>query len=271
MFLIFRNADELSPGLRILLEEGEVAHARARRLGPGSTVYAGDGQFRRWKGELTWEGKKSAYVTLGASCIENREPERLVVCAIPKSGRRDWMIEKATELGMTELIPCQFHRSVREKISHPRFDRIVREASAQCEAWKLPVLSEPADSQKLPDLLAHRMQQGYHILILDIVEEDGPVRPGQSLLRHSPGPTLWTPPSGPAESPGAVSDMDANGAVLIVGPEGGFSPGEREVLQELCNKHPDRGAFLQMGSRVLRTETAVLAGLTYLSISRVSN
>ncbi|MCB1140175.1 MAG: RsmE family RNA methyltransferase [Leptospiraceae bacterium] len=288
MFLIFRSADELSPGARILLDEGEVAHARARRLPPGSPVFVGDGESQRWSARLIWEGKKSAQIILDQSPSEYQEPDRIVLSAMPKPNRRDWMMEKATELGMTQFIPCEFQRSVRGNISGDRFRRIVREASAQCEAWKLPILSDPLSSRELLEWLAARIQQDYHVLILDIVEEEKgePGNRGASRVSPSAGPSesrlspaalpFSASPSSPA-SPSStsytssVSSQGARNAVLVVGPEGGFSPSERADLEQICKDHPSKSAFLQLGSRVLRTETAVLAGLSYLSMSRVSN
>jgi 16S rRNA (uracil1498-N3)-methyltransferase len=144
--------------------------------------------------------------------------------AIPKGDRCDWLIEKATELGVNRLIPLITERSVvdpREaKLNRQR--RAIIEASKQCRRNRLMVL-EPVHSW--PDL----------------------VLSAQHDLR------LIASPSGmePARWPPISKERQV---ILAVGPEGGFSTSEVE-LAIACNWSP-----IRLSHNVLRIETACLAG-----------
>ncbi len=187
MFLIFR--DELSPETALL--EYESRHARARRIGPGQPVFLGDGKGRRAAGRLLNE--RSASFDL--SHVESvSEPSRILCCAIPEPSRLDWLLQKATELGMTEFVPVQFARSEKRSIRMDRARKIVEEAASQSRRFILPKIHEPA-------------ALGDAVSFCD---------PSSTYLLHPVAEHMLSAPTGPA--------------AFIVGPEGGFSSEELSVL-----------------------------------------
>jgi len=160
--------------------------------------------------------------------IEKIEPQspgpRLVLCAaLFKFDRFEWMIEKATELGVTEIVPVETARAERglERAARKRVDRwrrIALEASQQSRRTFLPEVREP-----LPWKDALLVQAGNRF-VLD-------------------------------ETPGGVRLQPWPDVAILVGPEGGWTEPEREAFL--------RGGWtpVSMGPLILRAETAAIAAL----------
>jgi 16S rRNA (uracil1498-N3)-methyltransferase len=168
----------------------------------------------------------------------NRSPEPVVdltlACAILARQRMQWVVQKATELGVRRIVPVLTDHSVRSDAveheqAHAWAGHIAR-AAKQCRRSSLPHLLAPAT---LDGFLASPLFATTDLrLFLDDRSEP-------------PTPTL-------AEAPRRI--------VLFVGPEGGFSDAERQRLA--AHVRP-----FVLGGRVLRAETAVLAGLTAVHVT----
>ena len=150
--------------------------------------------------------------------------------ALPKGERLDWLVEKATELGVARLIPLVTERSVVDprQSKLDRLRRTIIEASKQSRRNRLMVLEPPIS---WTDLVASPPAPG-----------------GQRLVaaRHGLPPSRW-----PAQARGGE-------ILLAVGPEGGFTPAEEE-LASAAGWHP-----IRLATHVLRVETAGLAGAAIL-------
>lgn len=147
----------------------------------------------------------------------------------------EWMIEKATELGVTEIIPVETVRSERglERAAVKRMDRwrrIALEASQQSRRMHLPSLAEP---QELQQALAASANYRY-------------------FLDEQPGGTSLHGAIPPARS---LADRVA----VLIGPEGGWTDLERTVIQQAGWQG------VTMGRLILRAETAALAALAVLT------
>ncbi|MBL8021124.1 MAG: 16S rRNA (uracil(1498)-N(3))-methyltransferase [Leptospirales bacterium] len=212
MFLIFRN----QPQAFETWTAEERQHVRARRLSAGQPIYCGDGKQRRYQGVVAENG---AQIDL-QSFEERIETRRVLLCAVPEGQRRDWLLQKCTELGLTDLVPIEFEHSERSDFGK-RADRIIQEAAAQSRRFALPII-HPA--QRLDLAIAWAQQQGLAPLVLD---------PG---ARESLKP-----------------DSDATSYCFVVGPEGGISKAEIEMLRDLPTYH--------LGQNILRIETAAIAAL----------
>lgn len=158
-----------------------------------------------------------------------------LAAALVKFDHFEWMIEKATELGVSEIIPVETARSERglERAAIKRLERwkkIALEASQQSRRAYLPEVTEPL---ALKDLLAEAYN---YRLVLD--EEPG----GQPLL---------------AALPQHRSQQDRVG--ILVGPEGGWTENERALFVSAG------WTRVTMGPLILRTETAALAALGVVS------
>jgi 16S rRNA (uracil1498-N3)-methyltransferase len=215
---------------RIRLEGDESRHlSRVRRLGPGAVVevFRGDGFATR--AEVAEVGKDWVELTVLGEPLPDREPAcRLTLAtAVPKGERFDWLVEKATELGVDRLVPIVTERSVVDPrgAKLDRLRRAIVEASKQCGRNRLMTLERP---------MSWPLWLG----------EGGDTVPGPRLVAHPGG---LPPPAWPRIRRGGQ-------AAMAIGPEGGFTEAEVEAARRAGWQVVDLGATL------LRIETAGLAG-----------
>ncbi|MCE9599453.1 MAG: Maf-like protein [Spirochaetia bacterium] len=136
MFLIFRN----QPQALLEWTPEEKQHVRARRLRPGDPIFCGDGRSRRYPGIVSDTAGANAGAAIDLLTFEERiESRRVLLCAVPEGPRRDWLLQKSTELGLTDIVPVAFEHSERNDFGK-RADRIVTEAAAQSRRFTLPVI-----------------------------------------------------------------------------------------------------------------------------------
>jgi len=209
----------------------EAAHrlARVLRLRSGEHLVLFDGSGQEWAVELKSVGAKGLTAVVVQEVPAPPEPRvhlTLLACLL-KEPRFELLLEKATELGVAEIVPVVARRSVvrpwKEGAKQERWRRIVIEATEQCERARPPELHPPVP---LPQAL--RRAEGLRIVPW---EEERSQGLGQ-LLR------------GLREPPRQVS--------LLVGPEGGLEPQEVEMARQ-CGF-----AVVTLGPRILRAETAAL-------------
>jgi 16S rRNA (uracil1498-N3)-methyltransferase len=148
-------------------------------------------------------------------------PDLWLLFAPIKRGRIDWLVEKATELGVARLVPVITRRTIVERLNLDRLRAHIVEAAEQCERTALAELAEP---QRLEALLAG-WPDGR---ILHFADEAG-----GGPLDPRPGP-----------------------AAILVGPEGGFTDEERAAIRALPEARP-----VSLGPRILRADTAALAAV----------
>jgi len=201
-------------------------HARVARVAPGEPVEVLDLAGGVAIGRLVaWE--RDACRVVVESVVRERgeppEPLRLAL-AVLHTAAFDWAVEKATELGATQIVPVICERSQRERRTDrpARWRRVAAAAVAQCGRSRPPAIGEPA---ALGDVVA---RAGGLRLVADPAGVDGPLA-----------------------SSGA-------GVTLLVGPEGGFTDDEREEIAAASFRP------LPLGPRTLRAETAALAALAVI-------
>lgn len=228
--LALRCGDELP------LPAAAARHVQVLRLQPGDalTLFNGleDGQ---WQAEVLRMGRSDVLVRVGAFEPVQAELATAVTLAVgmPANDRMDWLVEKATELGVAAIQPLMCERSVlrlsgeraQKKVDH--WQAVAVSAAEQCGRARVPVLQTVLP---LRDWLAHR-GDGLHFVLSP--QAPGPFR--QQVRGHV----------------GALS--------LVSGPEGGLSPAE-EALCRAAGCVP-----VSLGPRILRAETAPLAALAWLA------
>lgn len=194
------------------------------RLGPGAQVKLFDDLSGEWLAEIAEAGRKRVTLSL-VSHLRAREtvPDLWLIFAPIKRGRIDWLVEKATELGVDRLLPVLTERTVVDRLNLDRLGSHAIEAAEQCERTALPALSEP---QKLGPLLRDW-------------------RPERTLY--------FADEQGGAPLPGATR---AGPAAILIGPEGGFTDAERDTIRAIPQTIP-----ITLGPRVLRADTAALAAI----------
>ena len=211
------------------MDGDEARHlAKVRRVPVGASIEIFDGEGNAWIAKVDRIERASVFLV-----VENRIETvctsrfRIILAtAFPKGDRVDWLVEKATELGVERIIPLLSTRSVVDprlaKID--RLRRTVIEASKQCGRSRLMTIEPP---RTWSDLAISRPSTQIR------------------LLAHPDGDALPTLPS---------FDAGSN-IVLAIGPEGGFTQDEVELGKR------EGWAMIGLGSTLLRVETAALAGV----------
>jgi 16S rRNA (uracil1498-N3)-methyltransferase len=163
-----------------------------------------------------------------------REPEAVpdvwLAFAPVKRAQTDWLVEKATELGVAKLLPVMTRRTIAERVKLERLEAIAIEAAEQCGRTRLPEIVEP---QPLARFLDQRDTER----------------------------TLYFADEGGGEP--AASAFQSGPATILTGPEGGFADEERAAIRAAPDTVP-----VSLGPRILRAETAALAALaSYLTVA----
>lgn len=218
----------------LLTVEGDIYRHlfRARRVGVGERLRVVDGEGRARWGEVIQVGRSAALVELAEPAAPNEPRLRLeVLVATLRPERASWLVEKATEIGAgavrflnTERGPRSFGAGTAERLR-----RVAIAAVEQCHRARCPEVTGPHAFAEVTDFAADAENRW----LLD------PTAPGFA------SPTQPSPSKSPKES-------------LLVGPEGGWSPAELETLEA--------GGWqrISLGPRILRIETAVVAGAALL-------
>jgi 16S rRNA (uracil1498-N3)-methyltransferase len=217
----------LAAGQGFMLEADQAHYlGNVMRRAAGDTVCLFNGVDGEWSARIeTIRKDRCLVVPERQSRAQAAEQQITLVFAPLKRDATHLVVEKATELGATRLLPVLTERTNTQRLNLDRLTAIAREAAEQCERLSVPEIAEP---QPLYALLA-----GWNPAeILHAAIE----RSGAALPQAAPGPLA-----------------------LLIGPEGGFTPSELELLR--------RTAFVRaagLGPRVLRAETAAIVGLALL-------
>ena len=239
----------LAPGDVLDLPAGAARHVQVLRLQPGDgiTLFNGltdppqaGGEF---EASVLRMGRSSVTVHVGVHHPVEREAARAVhlVVGMPANERMDWLVEKATELGVASIQPLVTERSVlrlsneRAEKKQAHWQSIAVAACEQCGRNRVPVVHAVMGFAPWAKMLAHG-QPGQQHYLLSLRTESRPLHQAMAAL---------------AAASGAVT--------FLSGPEGGLTEGEEDAALR------SGFAAVSLGTRVLRAETAALAALTLLA------
>ncbi len=228
----------LASGALIDLPAGAARHVQVLRLQPGITITLFNGEGGEYEATITRMGRSEVQVQVDAHTPVERETAREVHLAlgVPANERMDWLVEKATELGVASIQPLLAERSVlklkgeRAEKKRVHWQGIAVAACEQCGRNRVP---EVRESQALPDWV-RTLGPGVRLL-LSLQAGTQPLQ--QALAAAAPGPVTF-----------------------LSGPEGGLTAAE-EALALAHGFVP-----VTLGSRTLRAETAPLAALAALTL-----
>jgi len=238
------------------LPAGAARHVQVLRLQPGDSItlfnggpgWAGDANHGgEFDATITHMGRSDVQVKVGAHHPVEREAARAVhlLVGMPANDRMDWLVEKATELGVASIQPLMTERSVlrlsgeraEKKVAH--WQSVAVSACEQCGGNRVPVIHAVMG---LPAWL--KTQTGQRTDLAFLLS----LRTGARGLRDA------------VTAPGLKPDDRMQGISFLSGPEGGLSTAEEDAAMGLGF------APVTLGARVLRAETAALAALAALLV-----
>jgi 16S rRNA (uracil1498-N3)-methyltransferase len=221
----------LASGAAVELDAGQANYlGNVMRLGPGEHVLVFDGASGEWIARIAEAGRKRMTLAVeDRTRAQEAVPDLWLAFAPVKRAQTDWLVEKATELGIARLLPVTTRRTIVERVKLERLQAIAIEAAEQCNRTTIPAIDEPQS--------------------LDV------------LLTTQSGRTLYFADENGGEP--AASAFQPGPAMILTGPEGGFTEEERSAISAAPRAIP-----ISLGPRILRAETAALAAVTtYMALA----
>lgn len=219
----------LTEGAAIALEPEQSNYLRnVLRLKPGDDVLVFNGRDGEWRAEISEAGKKKAALTPRTRTRPQTAPGDLWYLFAPlKHARLDYMVQKAVEMGVSRLVPVMTRRTQAARVNLDRMRANAIEAAEQCGILSIPEIAEVGPLDRL---------------LADWNPERRLIFCDESAASASPLTELSSLPAGPL--------------AVLIGPEGGFDPAERERLLKLPFV-----TVISLGPRILRADTAAVAAL----------
>ena len=219
----------LAAGLELALPPGAARHVQVLRLQPGDAITLFDGNGGQWQATVLRMGRSEVVARVDTHDAIEREAVRRVTLAIgmPANERMDWLVEKATELGVHRIVPLHTRHSVlrlsgeRALKKRAHWQAIACSACEQCGRNRVPQIDE--------------------------------VREFDAFLAASEGARVVLSLAAGSQAMQGLASGEA--LTVLVGPEGGLSPDEDRQARAAGF------AAAHLGERVLRAETAALAAL----------
>ena len=274
----------LSIGLVLDLPATAARHVQVLRMQPGHTLTLFNGEGGEYIAEVEHMGRSDVRVVVREHLALEREAAQRVHLAVgmPANERMDWLVEKATELGVHRITPLMTERSVirltgeRAEKKQAHWQAVAASACEQCGRNRVPVIDLP---ERLDTWLARQMvgaqqtttapsdaAQVGDITVHAVLSLHASTQPLNALMKalmaaqqvshaaHENAAALAT-----------LAEMPASAApktwVLLNGPEGGLTDAEDAAARA-------KGfAAVTLGNRVLRAETAALAALAMLTLA----
>ena len=219
-----------------LAEAGEIVLEREQghyltgvlRLSSGDPVKVFNAKDGEWLAYLTTVSKKTVALRIERRLADVMPPPDIDYVFAPlKHARLDYVVQKATELGVRRLRPVITARTIAERVNLERMKANVVEAAEQCNLVYVPEVLEP----------------------VKLVRCLGEWQPGRALVHCDETAAVANPIE-------ALRGVKAPAAVLI-GPEGGFTDEERAMIRSLA-----QATAISLGPRIMRADTAAVAALT---------
>jgi len=221
--------EPLSKGASLTLDRSQAHYlTTVLRKSVGDSVRLFNGKDGEWQADIVQQSKKQVTLTLTKHLrVQQMAPDIHLMFAPVRKHRTAFILEKATELGVSHICPVITTRTQFPKLNIEKSRAQIIEAAEQTERLDIPTLSVP---QKLDNLLDGWTSQR-RILFAD---EAGDAQPAIEALGSITGPMA-----------------------ILIGPEGGFDSKERQRVRLMDNVTP-----VSLGPRILRADTAALSLIT---------
>ena len=238
----------LQSGSVVELARDTASHlAKVLRARSGDEIILFNGDGREYAGVIESVRGSRVSAAIGAVRSMDREshfPITLVQC-VPRGDRMDFIVQKATELGVARIVPVLSQRSV------VRLD--AGQAASKQAHWHAVAVSacEQCGRNRLPSVEVPRP-------LLSYLGALAPTRTPAEFLRLILEPDRDQQPQGGERAFELIGPLPVAGAEIAIGPEGGFAPEELDAFELSAF------ARIGLGPRVLRTETAAIAAIAVL-------
>jgi len=236
MQIFYTTSFDIEKNTCFLTEEDSYHCIKVLRKKEGEKIYITDGKGHLLTGTITNQDTKKTFVTINEIQLqEKNENENLTIAIAPTKNmdRMEWFVEKATEIGIGNIIPILTERGERDKLKTERLHKIAISAMKQSKNYYLPNIFELTN---LKDLMQHCI--GFE----RFVAHCGDVEKHLFKLINCKQKTI-----------------------VLIGPEGDFTQKEIDFLK--TNNFQE----VNLGETRLRTETAGLAATMIFQINKLSN
>ena len=201
------------------------------RLKSGDELLLFNGIDGEFLGKVAGSEKKQTIIQVHAKQRDQSKPSNISLAFCPLKGQRlDFLIQKCTEVGLKSFIPVISDHTIVRNVNENRLKKIIIESSEQSDQLNIPQI---VSALNLEEFL-HSLKKEDVVLFGDISSKNNDLTQ-------------------------LIEDKSKN-YILFVGPEGDFSPKEREII--LKN---DKFKSFSLGKNILRSETAAIAGLVLLN------
>jgi 16S rRNA (uracil1498-N3)-methyltransferase len=206
--------------------------ANVLRLRESDSVLLFNGKDGEWRAEIADLKRKSLSLRIKERTRTQSGPRDLHYLFAPlKRARLDYMAQKATEMGASVLQPAITRRTISERLNAERLHANAVEAAEQCNILWVPEIRPPRKLEALLD----DWDPARTLIFAD-----------ERAAQNSPIAALSEVPPGPL--------------AVLIGPEGGFAPEERDMLLSQPGVVP-----ISLGPRVMRADTAAVAALALIN------
>lgn len=213
-----------------LSEETSKHCIQVLRMKSGEQLQLTNGKGGLYTASIAQEDKRHCTVIIEKENITEAPAQNITIAIslLKNASRFEWFLEKATEIGVTEIIPLICDRTEHTRFRTERMQQIVVAAMLQSQQSWLPILHEP-------EKISHIIQTSHH---------------SQKLIAHCE-----------ENQKTSISEIKKdNQVILLIGPEGDFTP--LEITKALENGFEP----VSLGNTRLRTETAGIVGATMLAL-----
>jgi 16S rRNA (uracil1498-N3)-methyltransferase len=202
------------------------------RLGANAEILVFNGRDGEWRARLADVGKRRCAL----ECVEQTQaqtagPDIHYLFAPLKHARLDYMVQKATEMGVSKLQPVLTRRTIAARVNSERMRANAIEAAEQCGILRVPEVASP---ERLETVLQSWDDTRALVFCDEAADVASPLT--------------------------ALAQLEGRPLAVLVGPEGGFDPSEQAMLREKSFALP-----ISLGPRIMRADTAAVAALALIN------
>lgn len=240
-----------------ILIDGDMRHqlVSVLRAKAGDTLVLSDGTGNEAICEIIDAGEVRVRVIERRENAVESKAKISLYCSVLKRENFELVVQKATEVGVFEIIPIVTDRTIKQRVKFDRLKKIAREAAEQSGRGIVPVVQE---IHSLKDAIERARDRDVQV-VFDLGEQTSPLRKGGSIAKTLSLPEVDLPAGQAGLEGGTPTETSAEvgvGAIettaLFIGPEGGWTDRERSMMQ-------DAGFETRsLGPRTLRAETAAI-------------